>query len=143
MAGIAWSFSCVSFFDCSPVQFSVNEVWVAVRVNDEFIFVKGEPYDIYVLMDAASTFVFGQVLSRVDKEPSEKDVEDLFQTAWAAKKQWAKTLIVEKDSTAEDVFRIQAEKNGISVNILSVSEFEPIAGDLKELFAKSFMGNAI
>lgn len=125
----------------TPDHFDVNEVWIAVRVNDEFIFVEGEPYDIYALMDAASTFVFGQVLSRVDQEPFEKDVEELFQTAWAAKKQWAKKLLVEEESTAEDVFRIEAEKNGISVNYVSLSEIEPIVGHLKELFSKSFMGN--
>jgi len=126
-----------------PDQFSVNEVWIVVRVNDEFIFVKGEPYDIYALMDAASAFVFGQVLSRVDQEPSEKDVKDLFQKAWSAKKQWPKTLIVEEDLTAEDILRIHAEKNGISVEYVPLSDLEPIVGPLKELFASDFMGSAI
>jgi len=29
-----------------PDQFSVNEAWIAVRINEEFLFVQDEPYDI-------------------------------------------------------------------------------------------------
>ena len=55
----------------TPNQFRVNEVWIAVRVNEAFLFVKDEPYDIYVLMDAASAYVLGHVLSKVtDETPS-------------------------------------------------------------------------
>lgn len=42
----------------TPDQFRVNEVWIAVRINEEFLMVDDEPYDMYVLMDAASTYVF-------------------------------------------------------------------------------------
>jgi len=70
-----------------PDQFRVNEAWIAVRINEEFMFVKDEQYDMYVLMDAASAYVLGHVVSRVvDESPREKDVEDLFEKAWAAKK---------------------------------------------------------
>ena len=51
----------------TPDQFRVNEVWIALRVNEAFLFVKDEPYDIYVLMDAASAN--GVHLSR-DREKS-------------------------------------------------------------------------
>ena len=62
----------------TPDQFYVNEAWIALRVNEAFLFVKDEPYDIYVLMDAASAYVLGHVLSRVvDEAPHEKDVENL------------------------------------------------------------------
>jgi len=43
----------------TPDQLLVNEAWIAVRVNEAFLFVKDEPYDIYVLMDAASAYVLG------------------------------------------------------------------------------------
>jgi len=127
----------------TPDQFRVNEVWIALRVNEKFLFVKDEPYDIYALMDAASAYVLGHVLSRVvDEAPHEKDVEALFRKAWEVKNQWAKQLIVTENSTAEDVFRTQAEKNGLSVRIVPLSELEPIIGPLKESFASDFMGNA-
>lgn len=127
----------------TPDQFRVNEVWIALRVNEEFLFVKNEPYDIYVLMDAASAYVLGHVLSRVvDEAPHEKDIEALFRKAWEAKNQWAEQLIVTENSTAEDVFRTQAEKNGLSVKIAPLSELEPVIGPLRESFASDFMGNA-
>ena len=46
----------------APDQFRVNEAWIAIRVNETFLFVKDEPYDIYVLIDAASAYVLGHVL---------------------------------------------------------------------------------
>jgi hypothetical protein len=127
----------------TPDQFKVNEAWIAVRINEEFLFVKDEPYDIYVLMDAASAYVLSRVLSRVVEEsPHDKDVEALFRKAWEAKKQWAEKLIVPENSIAENVFTIQAEKNGLSIEIVPLSDLEPIIGPLKELFASDFIGNA-
>ena len=125
-----------------PSQFEVNEAWIAVRINEEFLFVKDEPYDMYVLIDAASAFVLGHVLSKVVNEsPDDKDVEALFREAWGAKEQWAAKLIVPENSTGENVFRAQAEKDGLCVEIVPLSDLEPIIGPLKELFASDFMGN--
>ena len=127
----------------NPNQFRVNEAWIAVRINEEFLFVKDEPYDIYVLMDAASAYVLGYVLSQVvDEAPHENDVEALFRKAWEAKNQWAEKLIVTENSIAEHVFRTQAEKNGLSFEIVPLSDLEPIVGPLKESFASDFIGNA-
>jgi hypothetical protein len=127
----------------TPDQFRVNETWIAIRVNEEFLFVKDDPYDVYVLIDAASAYVLGHVLSRVvDEAPQEKDVADLFKKAWKAKNQWAKELIITSNLKAERVFKKQAEKNGLSVKVVSVSELEPIIGPLKESFASGFMKKA-
>ncbi len=127
----------------TPDQFRPNEVWIAVRINEAFLFVEDQPYDIYMLMDAASAYVFGHILSRaVDEAPDETDVEDLFRKAWEAKNQWAEKLIVTENSIAEDVFRMQAEKNGLSFQIIPLSELDPIVGPLKESFAAAFGGNA-
>ena len=127
----------------TPDQFLVNEAWIAVRVNEAFLFVRDEPYDIYVLMDAASAYVLGHVLSRVvDEAPHEKDIEIIFKKAWEAKNQWAEKLILTENSIAEGVFRTQAEKNGISVEIVPLSDLEPIVGPLREFFASDFMGDA-
>jgi len=124
-----------------PDQFRVNEAWIAVRINEEFIFVGDEPYDIYVLMDAASAYVLGHVLSKVvDEAPKEKDMEELFQTAWSSKKEWAEKLIVPEGSVAEKAFRKKAEEKGLAVETVALSDLEAIVGDLKELFASDFMG---
>lgn len=124
-----------------PSQFHVNEVWIAFRVNDEFLFVKKEPYDIYVLIDAASTYVLGHVVSRVvDETPQEKDVEDLFKKAWEAKSQWPKKLIVTENSIADRTFRTQAAKNGFSTEYVPLSDLGPIVSPIKESFVSDFIG---
>ena len=123
----------------TPDQFKVNEVWIAVKINKTNLFVKDGPYDIYVLMDAASSYVFGHVFSKgVDKAPLERAVEILFRKAWDAKSQWSKKLIVPEEFPEENVFRIEAEKNGISFETVPISELAPIVEPLKQLFASDF-----
>jgi len=121
-------------------QFRVNEAWIAVRVNEEFMFVKDEPYDVYILMDAASTYVLGHVVSKViDEAPQEKEIEVLFEKAWATKNQWAEKLIVPENSIAENVFRRLAEQNGLSVETVPLSGLDPIVGPVKKSFESSLM----
>ena len=123
----------------TPEQFRVNEAWIAVKINEGFIFVENEPYDIYVLLDAASCYVFGHVMSKVVNEiPQEKDVEELFIVAFQAKQQWAETLITVEGSPSNSLFKKLAEQEGISVKTISAVELEPILGPLKESFASIF-----
>lgn len=127
----------------SPSQFHVNEVWIFFRVNDQLLYVKKEPYDMYVLMDAASTYVFGHVISLVvDETPQQKDVEDLFKKAWEAKSQWPEKLIVTEDSIAGKTFIKQAEKNGLSTEIVPLSDLETIVSPIKESFVSDFIGKS-
>jgi len=127
----------------APDQFRVNEAWIAVRINDEFLYVQEDPYDIYVLVDAASCYVLGYVLSRVvDEAPNENDIRDLFKTAWNAKKQWAETLIITESSPADKIFSKHAREIGLSITKVSISDLEPIIGPLKESFASCFMGDS-
>jgi len=91
-------------------------------------------------MDAASCYVLGHVLSRViDEAPQEKDIRDLFQAAFRTKNQWAKVLILTGNSPSDNAFKKQAEQEGLSVKIVSLSDLEPILGPLKESFAADFL----
>lgn len=121
----------------TPDQFRVNEVWIAFRVNESFTFVQDDPYDIYVLVDAASAYALGHVVVKVtDEKPKEKDVDTLFQGAWGAKKQWPTKLILPEDDLAENIFRKQAEKNGLSFETMPLSDLSPIVEPMKEWFVK-------
>ncbi|MCW8801117.1 MAG: hypothetical protein OQK71_09350 [Desulfobacter sp.] len=125
----------------TPDQFEVNEVWIVIRINEDFLFVKEDPYDMFVLMDAASAYVLGFVFSKVVAEaPTVKDVEELFNNAWGAKRQWAKKLIVTDESVASNVFIQEAEKNGIPFVIVPISDLSSIVEPLKESFEKDFIG---
>ena len=124
----------------TPDMFEVNDAWIAVRINEQFLFVKEDPYDMFVLMDAASTYVLGFVFSRVvDEAPIVKDVEELFEKAWGAKRQWPKRLIVTDDSIASNVFIQEAEKNGIPFDIVPIADLSSIIGPLKESFVNYFI----
>jgi len=119
----------------------VNEAWIAIRGNEEIIFVKDNPYDIFVLLDASSAYVLGFVLSSVlDESPDSKDVENLFKEAWRAKQEWARKLIVADDSIANDVFIEEGKKHGLEIHTAPASSLEPIVGPLKESFLRTFMG---
>jgi hypothetical protein len=116
----------------TPDQFEVNEAWITVRVNEEFIFVKDEPYDIFVLMDAASTYVFGFVFSSVvDESLNQEEVANLFKQAWGTKQEWAGTLIVSDEINAGNVFISEGEKNGLEIRRVPASSLNPIVGPLK------------
>jgi len=126
----------------TPDQFRVNEAWIAVRINDEFLFVGEEPYDVYFLMDAASAYVLGHVLSKVvDESPQEKDIEALFQAAWSSKNEWVKKPAVTENSAADRAFGKKAVEKGLTVETVVLSDLEAIVGDLKELFASDVMGH--
>ena len=119
-------------------QFEPNEVWIAFRINESFMFVQDEPYNVYMLMDAASTYVFGHVQVRVTDEFSEDDemeVDDLFQEAWGAKREWPKKLIIPEGESAHDIFRMQAEKNELSFETVPLSDLSSIVEPVKESFA--------
>jgi len=125
----------------TPDQFEVNDTWIAFRINEEFVFVQEDPYDIFVLMDAASTYVLGFVFSKVVEEaPSVDEVEDLFKKAWEAKQQWPKKFIVTDESVASNVFIQEAKKNGIPVDVVPMSDLSPIIEPVKEIFAKNLAG---
>lgn len=122
----------------TPDQFRVNEAWIAVRINEGFMFVQNEPYDIYVLLDAASCYVFGHVVSKtIDEAPPEEDVKELFIAAFQAKNQWAKTLITVEESSSNSVFKKVAKQKGLSVKTVNSIELEPILEPLKESFAST------
>ncbi|MBF0451598.1 MAG: hypothetical protein HQK75_12905 [Candidatus Magnetomorum sp.] len=123
-----------------PKDYIPNDIWIALRVNDSFITVAGEPYDVHVLMDAGSCYVFGFVFSKVvDNTPPEQEVEDLFEKAWSMKRQWARKLIVPENYFAKDVFEKQAIKHGLSFETVSVSDLSLIVGPLKQSFEEDFL----
>jgi len=120
-----------------PNQFKVNETWIAFKIDSPFT-VQGEPYDIYLMLDAGSTFAFGYVLSKVPaRAPKSQDVADLFIKAYAQKKQWAKKLIIPKSFSAADVFKKQAEQNGFDCTEVPLSDLQAYIGPLNESLAKS------
>ena len=128
------------FIPLSHDQFQENEVWIACRVNEPFLFVKSEPYDVYVLMDASTGQVFGFALAKVvDESPETDDVENLFRTAYGFINQFPKKIMMAENDPAKNVFRERAEKNGIGFVTALQSELEPLAEKMKVSFEFDFL----
>ncbi len=118
-------------------KFKENEAWIAIRIND--LFQPTMVNDIYVLMDAASEYIFGNVLlNTVNVVPEEEDIEILFKKAIAITSKWPNKLIMPEHSIAEDVFLTLAKKNGFTFSTVPLLNLRPIMKPLKESFAPIF-----
>jgi hypothetical protein len=122
-----------------PDQFKVNEAWIAAKLfNSSFIVMEGL-YDIYVLLDAGSAYLFGYILAKaIDNAPNNKDVAELFQKAYLTKNQWPEKLIVPENFTAAAVFKEHAEKNNLIYTEVPLSDLSPIIGPMEEYLHEKF-----
>ncbi len=120
-------------------QFEVNGAWVVVKANHAPLFVKDDPYDVYVMMDAASTFVLGHALSKApDGAPEAEEVRAFFRTGWATRRQWPHRVILSGKSPAEDVFRQVAEQHGIAIEYVPPSELVLLVKVVRDSFSSAF-----
>jgi hypothetical protein len=123
-----------------PNQFKVNQAWISVRLNDELIYVQDEPYDMYVLLDAASTYIFGPVFCRtVDDGPALSDIEELFRKAASHKNQYPDELIVPDDFLPKKQFKTICDNLDISFREVPKADLGLIVDEIKDLFQDTFM----
>ena len=91
------------------------------------------------LIALGSTYVLGHALSKVSEGcPQEEDVEAIFKKGWEAKQQWPKRLIVTGKSSAENIFKVIAEKHGMAIEKVSLSSLSTLVKPLKDSFSSSF-----
>ena len=91
-------------------QFRVNEAWIACRLQT-LDTVAGDPVDLYILLDAASGYIFGHLLV-LDEIPSAPEAQALFTKAYEMKRQWPTKLIAAKLDPALKIFQAQADAAG-------------------------------
>jgi len=115
-------------------QFQPGEAWLVFRVD---CLVQDQPVDIYLLMDVASTYLFGCVLAPGEL-PEINQVIKLMQAAHETKNAWPKKFFCPEQDPAEDLFRRIAQKEGISFEVAPLSSFERILGPVKKSFSKHF-----
>jgi len=124
----------------SPNDCRVNEAWIVAKINNIPLLVQNDEYDVYVLLDAGSTYVFGQALSQVDGSATVDEVAVLFDIAWKAKQQWPEKIMVTDNSNTSAVFEAQAKRIGLPVIHMPMTDIEPIVGELISLFNSQFKG---
>ncbi len=118
-----------------PNQFKVNQAWISVRLNDEFIYVQGEPHDVYILFDAASTYIFGPVFCKtVDDGPEISEIEELFNRAAVLNNQYPAELIVPDDFIPKKQFKAICDKYKISFREVPKANLSLIVDEIKDLF---------
>lgn len=113
-----------------------NKIWIAVRINDTFLNINDEVYDVYVLMNAVTAHVFGHVLAKANKPPLEEDVAALFQKSFESQGEWPEKLIIPDSSKARDVFKKIAEDHKLNLESVPLSQLSPVIGPLMESFAE-------
>lgn len=115
-------------------QFIPGEAWLVFRVD---CFVNDQPVDIYVLMDVASTYIFGNIIVS-DEVPAKKDITEVLNDAYKAKNAWPKKFFCPSQDPAESIFKQHIEKKGISFVVEPLSNFERIIGPFKKQFGQDF-----
>ena len=118
----------------TPDQFEINETWIVARMHT-VMFVQNEPADIYVLLDAASTYLLGN-LAYLGEAPSRHEFTDLFKRARKQSKRWPKKLLITREDPAEDVLKEIAAEFGIVPEVIPLPYLDPILGPLNESFAQ-------
>ncbi len=99
-----------------PSQFQVNEAWIVFKLNDAPVATeKDGDFNVFALMDAASCFILGMELLRVDAaEPSQLVSKRLLKGGWSHKQQFPKKLFIPSNQTA-DILSTEAGRHGIAV----------------------------
>lgn len=113
-------------------QFKVNEAWIACRLQT-LDRVGGDPVDVYLLLDAASGYVFGHLLV-LGEAPSAQDTKALFEKAYRTKRQWPAKLIAEKLDPALEVFQAQADAEGFPLEVVPTTYLEDIVRPIQDSY---------
>jgi hypothetical protein len=123
-----------------PRDFTVNQTWLAYRVNQRPIQVGEGALDLFVLQDAASMFVFGNGFSLHEAEsPGSDTIEDLFQKAFAKGHTWPQELVLVGKPSRGNTFAASARAKGINVRSVPEAQMSLYIKDLQESL-EEFMG---
>jgi hypothetical protein len=123
-----------------PSHFAVNECWLVIKASQVPVRTDEEgSFDVYVLQDAASMFIFGTVLVSLGNSTApEEEVEALFQTAWRGKRAWPKRLVLSNANPLMSSFALIAERNSIAVEYVPKSALSVYTDDVQAGFSEHF-----
>lgn len=123
-----------------PLDYKVNQAWLSTRVNDTFLYVAGEPYDMYILVDVASCYVFGFVIAQTtaDEGPDINDIDKMFNDAWSSKCQFPIEFYVEEDFFPKEEFKTVCQKYNITFKVFPKNSLSLVVNEIKESFEEHF-----
>ena len=115
-------------------KFKVNRTWVVGRMH-EHLMIQQDAVDVYFLLDAASSYAFGQFIVQ-GEVPEIQMVEQVFDDAFKKSGLWPKELLIPKDDPVEGVLRQLAGKFKIQVKVLPEPQLAPLLKNLRDRFAQ-------
>jgi hypothetical protein len=118
-----------------PRDFEVNRTWLAYRMNRvPFITPEGE-FDVFVLQDAGSMFIFGSAFASHDAHcPPTEDVASLFGQAWSRVQGWPEELILPGNPSSKNNFVVTAREHGITVKAVAEARMSFYIKDVQSSF---------
>ena len=125
-----------------PRDYQVNETWLAYRINSAPINVDHKEIDLYVLQDAASMFLFGNVFAAAGTDfPEIMQVEKLLSSAHAKRDQWPIELLLPGNPGQDNSFVIAAGKHEVKVRGVPESQLSFYIKDTQEAY-EDFLGSS-
>jgi hypothetical protein len=118
-----------------PRDFEVNRTWLAYRINQAPMQVEGAEIDLYILQDAASMFIFGNVFAEHGADyPKADDVEALLLSAHSQKDEWPDELLLPGAPAPENSFIKVAKEHGIQARTVPESQMSFYIKDTQEAY---------
>jgi hypothetical protein len=118
-----------------PRSFEVNRTWLAFRVNQLPVAAGDDTFDIFVLQDAASMFIFGHAFAPHGAEsPSEADAAALMNEAWSRMQEWPEEIVLPGKSSPDNSFARVAKRNGVAVRNVAESTMSFYIKDVQTSF---------
>jgi hypothetical protein len=125
-----------------PSQFTMNQCWLIVKASDAPIRIDEGLFDVYVLQDAASMYLFGSVFTPSGSgNASEEEINSLLQGAWRTKHEWPKYLLLPDSIPSPSSFAVAAKRNRIPVEIVPESALAIYINDVQTAFREHFGGD--
>jgi hypothetical protein len=122
-----------------PSHFTVNQYWLIVKASDAPIRTDEGPFDLYVLQDAASMYLFGNLLVPSGSgAASEEEVNSLLQGARRAKGEWPQSLLLPDSAPFRGSFAVVARRNRIPLEVVPESELAIYMNDVQAAFREHF-----
>ena len=124
-----------------PRDFEVNRTWLAFRMNQVPVSAEDGAFDIFVLQDAASMFLFGTALAPHSAEcPSREAVTALLQQGWAERQEWPQELVLPGKPSRKNAFVSVAREHGISVRSVAEARMSFYIKDVQSSFEEHVEG---
>ena len=122
-----------------PSQFRVNQAWLVHLANRTPISIEGVPVAVYVLQDAGSMFLFGNVFAPWNGgSPRPAEAVALLKRAWAKKQQWPEKLLLPDTGVPVQAFAAAASSCGIPSEVLPASVFSVYSTEVQQAYEEHF-----